>query len=55
MSKETNSMGKAPAVLQHIDPVAGKLILNMGGEIQEIHSQLSDLKALLTNKQAQKI
>jgi len=40
--------------LQHLDQ-SGKLILNFGGEIREIQSQLSDLKALLAASQAQKI
>ncbi len=55
MTKETNSSGKSPVILQHIDTMAGKLTLNLDGEIREIQSQLSDLKALLATNQAQKI
>ena len=55
MTNETNPSGKSPVILQHIDTMAGKLILNLDGEIREIQSQLSDLKALLASTQAQKI
>ena len=55
MTDEANPTGKSPVILQHIDSVSGKLILNLDGEIREIHSQLSDLKALLATTQAQKI
>ena len=55
MTNEINSSGKSAVILQHIDTIAGKLILNLDGEIREIHSQLSDLKALLATTQTQKI